>query len=429
MSRQELADAVNSYLWDQYEIKETIDATYVGHLEQGRYRWPGRLRREAFRHVLGATSSTDLGFYPKRGKRASELESDVTSGRLSEVATSWQRGDIDRRALLRSSLIATAWMIPDAAVSHDDLQRIVAALQDSRRYLDTTVIGHLSRSLNRCAADDGIRGPRAALPGVLGVLGVVEHRATDVKAQVRRELLAVGARAAEFAGWLYRDAGMPLAADHWRDRASEWAIESGDFAMPGYVLIKKSQSAWDARDALRMLTLAQAVQQGPWTLPARVRAEALQQEARGQAMIDGHVRQAQGKLDQARELMGSERRRDGAADSELAAHYDASLFEVQMAMCFAEGGQAERAVMIYESSLSPQVFSRRDYAYFLTQKAQALAASRRPDDAAQAGRTALPIATGAGSRRTAAELVRLSDGLRPWADRPAVRAFRELVAA
>ncbi len=42
----------------------------------------------------------------------------------------------------------------------------------------------------------------------------------------------------------------------WRDRAMEWAQATGDFPMQGYVLPRKSQAAWDERDALRMLTLA-----------------------------------------------------------------------------------------------------------------------------------------------------------------------------
>jgi hypothetical protein len=75
------------------------------------------------------------------------------------------------------------------------------------------------------------------------------------------------------------------------------------------------------------------------------------------------------------------------------------------------------------------VFSRRDHAYFLSQKAQALAKARQPDDAAHAGNTALPITTAAGSVRTVGELVHLRDQLRPWADRPAVREFHTLLAA
>jgi hypothetical protein len=70
LSRQELAEAVNAYLWQNYEERHNVDATYVGHLEQGRYRWPGRRRREAFRRVLGVDRDAEIGFYITRGGTA-----------------------------------------------------------------------------------------------------------------------------------------------------------------------------------------------------------------------------------------------------------------------------------------------------------------------------------------------------------------------
>lgn len=63
MSRQELAEAVNAYLWTTYQSHDTVDQGAVGAYERGEVRWPGRRRREAFRAVLGATSDHQLGFY------------------------------------------------------------------------------------------------------------------------------------------------------------------------------------------------------------------------------------------------------------------------------------------------------------------------------------------------------------------------------
>ncbi|MFV2084993.1 hypothetical protein [Micromonospora sp. LOL_021] len=63
MSRQELAEAVNNYLWDKHRRRVALDDTYVGKLERGRHRWPQALYREAFRAVLGVASDKELGFY------------------------------------------------------------------------------------------------------------------------------------------------------------------------------------------------------------------------------------------------------------------------------------------------------------------------------------------------------------------------------
>lgn len=185
------------------------------------------------------------------------------------------------------------------ALNCDEVQHLAAAMADARRYLDGDAVLHLQRQLTGCAAADGSNGPQSALLAVLGVVAVIEQQARQVKPDVRRGLLTVGARGAEFAGWLYRDARSPDLALHWCDRAVEWAQEAGDWPMQGYVLLKKSQAAWDERDGLRMLTLAQASQTGPWTLPARVRAEAAQQEARGLAMTGEAWQHVERKLDAA----------------------------------------------------------------------------------------------------------------------------------
>ena len=66
MSRRELAEAVNVYLWQQYGIQEHLDENDIGKYERGEYRWPSARRREAFRAVLHAATDAELGFYITR---------------------------------------------------------------------------------------------------------------------------------------------------------------------------------------------------------------------------------------------------------------------------------------------------------------------------------------------------------------------------
>jgi hypothetical protein len=323
-----------------------------------------------------------------------------------------------RRAVLTTGLAAAA--LP--ALRLDDLHRVVAALEDARRYLDGSVADHLRKCLAVCADDDGARGPRATLPIVLGIIGVIDGTVRQARPAFQRELLALGARSAEFAGWLYRDVGAPDWADYWRDRAMEWAQAAGDTTMQGYILLKKSQSAWDNRDAVRMLTLAQAVQSGPWQLPAKVRAEAAQQEARGQAMLGADPQVIEAKLDEARQLFDQD-----AAVVEPGPHYVAPLLVVQTAICYTEAGAPGRALDLYDEHLSRQTFSRRDYGYFLSLKGAAYAAAHAPDDAAIVGLEALVVAAATDSVRTLHELDRLVGDLKPWANRPAVRELSQAV--
>ncbi len=323
-----------------------------------------------------------------------------------------------RRAMLTTGLVAAA--LP--ALRLEDLHRVVAALEDARRSFDGSVADYLRGQLAACAADDGARGPRATLPVVLGIIGVIDGAVRQVKPALQRELLALGARSAEFAGWLYRDIGAPDWADYWRDRAMEWAQTAGDTAMQGYILLKKSQSAWDSRDAVRMLTLAQAVQGGPWQLPAKLRAEAAQQEARGKAMLGADLDVVEGKLDEARQLF-----EEGAAATDPAPHYMAPLLAVQTAICYTEAGAPGRALDLYDEHLSRQAFSRRDYGYFLSLKGAAYAAVQAPEQAVTAGLEALAVAAATDSVRTIHELNRLVVRLKPWANRSAVRELSQAV--
>lgn len=331
--------------------------------------------------------------------------------------------DVQRRTLLSTGIAALT--LP--ALGLDDLKHIAAALEDARRYLDHEVVDYFQQQITNCASDDGARGPRETLPVVLGIIGAIEHHAREVKPEIRRRLVAVGAQSAEFAGWLYRDSATPKLADYWRDRAVEWAQEASDMPMQGYILLKKSQAAWDNRDAVRMLTLAQAAQDGPWKLPAKVRAEAAQQEARGHAMLGADLAVVERKLDEARTLL------DDAADagdeeSKLSAHYDETLLSMQTAICLTEAGKPLRAVDLYRRELSARAFSRRDYGYFQSLMANTLAAAGEPDEAAQVGINALQVAANTGSRRTVQELRRLTGRLEPWAHRVTVREFADALS-
>lgn len=195
--------------------------------------------------------------------------------------------------------------------------------------------------------------------------------------------------------------------------------------MVGYILLKKSQAAWDERDGLRMLTLTQAAQTGPWTLPPRVRSEAAQQEARGLAMIGEPQQHIERKLEEAWTLIVAPLGQENA----LGSHYDQALLTIQTAICYSESGQPARAVELYETWLSQDSFSRRDRGYFLALTAGALAQAGEPDAACMAGQEALAIAIEMSSHRTIQELGRVLDALGAWRNRPSVRALADALSS
>ncbi|MFJ2174119.1 XRE family transcriptional regulator [Streptomyces sp. NPDC087851] len=311
----------------------------------------------------------------------------------------------------------------------DEIRHITAAIEDARRYLDRDVIGYFGQRMEWCLTQDGKRGPRETLPSVLGLIGAVENGIRHAKYKFRDGLLNIGGQGAEFAGWLYRDSRNHGIADYWRDRAIEWARESGNGALHGYVLLKKSQAAWDDRDPVKMLELAQAAQQGSWELPGYVRAEAAQQEARAHAMLGRDIGLVERKLDESHELMGNPHRFEARPEvARLGCHYSADLLAMQTAICYCEAGRPQRAIAIYKEKLAEGVFSRRDHGYFLSLMGGTLALAGEPDEAARIGFDALEIAVETSSARTAHELRRLTERLNPWKNRTLARELRDALA-
>jgi hypothetical protein len=195
--------------------------------------------------------------------------------------------------------------------------------------------------------------------------------------------------------------------------------------MQGYILLKKSQAAWDERDGLRMLTLAQAAHDGPWQLPPLVHAEVAQQEARGLAMTGESSATVDAKINEAWEIFTSAQTTAG----EWGCHYDRALLTMQTAICYCEAGQPERAAALYREHLGDAQISHRDRGYFLSLLANASARAAEPDDAASAGREALTVAIETDSLRTIYELERVCMLLEPWRSQPAVHKLREAVSS
>ncbi|GAB3900863.1 hypothetical protein GCM10029964_088830 [Kibdelosporangium lantanae] len=204
----------------------------------------------------------------------------------------------------------------------------------------------------------------------------------------------------------------------------EWAHEARDFPMVGYILLRRSQMAFDERDARRVLALAQAANEGPWRLPALVRAEVIQQEARGLAMTGEPLDIVERKLDEACQLvLGSA----GELDGEVLSPYEGSTLRLRTASCYVEAGKPGRAADLYREVLDEDVLSRRDRGYFTARMASALTLAGEPDEAAEVGLRAAEIASATASKRTSRELARTLAALEPWSKRPATRQLREAV--
>lgn len=310
----------------------------------------------------------------------------------------------------------------------DELEHVAAALDDARRYLDGSVVGYFRQQLTHSKDDDGNLGPARALPLVLGILGAISQHVREVKPDLRGALLSLAADGAEFAGWLYRDLQDPPSATYWYDRAMEWAQEADDTAMQGYVLLKKSQMAYDLREAHRVVTFAEAAQHGRWQFPRKVRAEVIQQQAFGLAMTGESLSKVEQKMDQARTLLTGSSPDDDPPGPD-GAYFTVETLLLRQATCYTEAGKPAKAAVLFADVIASGTLSRRDAGFFRARRAAALALSGEPDEAATVGLDAILVAKETSSERTIRVLADVAGTLTPWRTRPGPRALIHALAA
>jgi hypothetical protein len=279
--------------------------------------------------------------------------------------------------------------------------------------------------LHECKITDGSMGPGAALPGVLELL-VITAECVQRSRDDRRDVLRVAAEGAEFAGWLFRDLQALPAATFWYDRAMDWAQEAQDLALQGYVLVKRSQMAFDARDASRVRALADAAVFGPWDLPGRLRSEAIVQRALGVAMTGGSASEVERVVAEAETVFAQAEDRTG----EEAGHgtFSEWILRLRAAACYTEAGRPRRAADLFDQVISAGGLSRRDEGFFQARRSTALALSGEPDEAASMALHAVAIGRATSSSRTLRVAAETAAVLDRWRDRSGPRALREALA-
>ncbi|MEU5430917.1 XRE family transcriptional regulator [Streptomyces olivoreticuli] len=393
----------------------TVSLRQVRRWESGRPGWPNRDARRVLAAMFGVELE-ELGF----ARTPARSQPSVGHGPGHGVPGK----NVPARQRPAPGVLAHAPLLDTAGLEH--LDGVVA---DARRYNDTLLLTRLRAALDGAARADGRMGPRQVLPFALGIVGAIDVTARERPA-IRRDLLALGARAAEFTAWVHRDGGAPPQATvYWHDRAIEWATLAGDGPMHAYVLLRRAQVT-DRHDALRMRDLAHVAARGPWKLPPRARAEALQQEARALALTGAPHHQVVRTLDEAHEaLTDAPPAQAATCTGPLCAGYTAERLMVQSAICHREGGRPQQAVVLLRQHLAHGAFAPRDRAFFTAHLVGALAAVGDVDDAATTGLEVLRLAAVPHFGQALGELRRTVATLRPHARRPAVRELRQALAA
>ena len=197
--------------------------------------------------------------------------------------------------------------------------------------------------------------------------------------------------------------------------------------MQAYVLVRRSQLAYDQCDAVRVLSLAEAAAHGPWEVPSAIRAEISQQQALGLALTGAARSSVDSALERAWEHLDDAREQEPDQGHLAGAVMTPATLRLRSAACYVASNRPEVGVELFGEVLENGGLSRRDRGYFTARRAAALARTGDVDGAAESALACVDTATVAASRRTLRVIDELVLDLRPWRDRPTVRALAEAV--
>ncbi|MDG4763329.1 helix-turn-helix transcriptional regulator [Solwaraspora sp. WMMD406] len=91
MSRQEVAEAVNAWVFERSGRRCFLNSRYIGQLERGETRWPSAHYRAGLRAVLGATNDAEIGLFIIYG--AGRGSQTTASGQAAPASASMEPAD------------------------------------------------------------------------------------------------------------------------------------------------------------------------------------------------------------------------------------------------------------------------------------------------------------------------------------------------
>ncbi len=270
-------------------------------------------------------------------------------------------------------------------------------------HTESALADSLLETLELYSRMDNLAGPHSLVDIAPRQLRFIEDLLSNARGKDRKQLLHVGARYAEFAGWIYQDTGALNSAMQMSSIALDFAQETGDETLISYILMRRSNIATDAKRPELALKLADAALDKATHLPPRYCAVALRQRAHSFAQL------AQPD-DCAHTLEGAFKLAEQSVDSEkdLAQYCTPEYVEMEAAHCWIELGQSDKAISALQHSLAewrPEF--RRDLGLCLSRLAVAHASSGQIENALIVADRSLEIARDTKSFRTENQLARI----------------------
>ncbi|MGK8523511.1 hypothetical protein ACRS6B_19070 [Nocardia asteroides] len=221
LSRAELADAVNAWVYRRTGRVVQLSGNYIGKLERGVFRWPNADYRAGLRAVLGVATDAELGFRPVGGGTGGDsMEANDPPTFLPSAGK--EVDDVRRRTFLLSASAAGADMAFGSEAARHGLNRAVAGsgaadLDDwyeiIREY-GTAYVTHTATELHETLLVD--------------VLSLEVALSLSYDQRQRRELYRIGALLSQYMAQTVGDLGRRHESMRWWRTARYAADSSGD---------------------------------------------------------------------------------------------------------------------------------------------------------------------------------------------------------
>lgn len=202
LSRDELAEAVNDWLHRNVGQSGALDGQYVGRLERGAVRRPGRDYRAGFRAVLGIEEDAELGFVTASSSHAPL--------RVSQSPAPEAAGDP----------LATP-------LAPDDQARLTHVSRCARR-VDRPALDSLAEVLASVRRLEDETSAADVLPSVLAQRSLIDRLATEAPQQLHSTAVGLASEIEQYLGWLAIPGRRWEDSRHHLDRAAVLALQADD---------------------------------------------------------------------------------------------------------------------------------------------------------------------------------------------------------
>jgi hypothetical protein len=400
LSRQELADLVNQWVFDHCREMVELAENYIGKLERGVIRWPNMRYRQALRAILRAETDAQLGFYMQRRRSTGASVSDVDRQQFFRLA-----GTVMTLPWLDLFTPAAPTPVP-AKVRRIEIEQVRTAAKVF------------------CSWDNAYGGGLARETVVAQLRWSAQFLHADCPESLRSELFGAVAELCTVAGFMAFDAGVHDDARRAFRFGLACAEQSGNWHLRGRLLGDMAVQAYSCGRLDEALTHAELALVRPENLTAHEQARLHVVRARALAKLD-RVQDTLSAIGAADEALGRGNR--GAVDRSWEAPYDhawhrghigKALFDLALA-----GRKAQAGAHLAYAAAHHGPGAVRERAIVQTKYASLLMVTGDPRHAAVVGHRALDAVVNLNSWRAVDDLRELR---RLAARHSAIPAAREL---